>query len=98
MDIPSVLHNLPLTSVIAIIAGAIVLLVPRVLNYAIAVYLLTVGTLGLLQFFNGYHIRPQPLISLIAGILVLIRPAILSYTVGIYLILIGLLDSGIVRF
>ena len=98
MDIPSALHNLPLSSVIAIIAGVIVLLVPRVLNYAIATYLLAIGILGLLHFFDGYPIRPQTLIALVAGTLVLIRPNILSYIVGVYLILIGLLDAGIVRF
>lgn len=98
MDISSALHNLPLPSLIAIIAGAVVLIVPRLLNYAIAIYLLTVGALGLLQFFNDYPIRPQPLISLVAGMLVLLRPNILSYIVGAYLILIGLLDAGIIRF
>lgn len=98
MDIPSALHNLPLSSVIAIIAGVIVLMIPRVLNYAIASYLLAIGLLGLLHFFSGHPIRPQTLISLVAGTLVLIRPNILGYVVGIYLILIGLLESGVVRF
>ena len=50
MDIPTVLQNWPLQAVAAIIAGVVVLLAPRILNYAIAAYLLVVGTLGLLHF------------------------------------------------
>ena len=71
---------------------------PRILNYAIAVYLLDDGTQGLLHFFYGHTIRPQTVIALVAGVLVLIKPNILNYVVGVYLILIGLLDSGILRF
>lgn len=98
MDISTLLQNWPLEAVAAIIAGVVVLLAPRVLNYVIAVYLLVVGTLGLLHFLYGHAIRPQTVISLVAGVLILIRPNILNYVVGIYLILIGLLDSGIIRF
>jgi uncharacterized membrane protein HdeD (DUF308 family) len=98
VDIPTVLQQWPLQAVAAIIAGIVVLLVPRVLNYAVAVYLLVVGTLGVLHSFYGHAIRTQTVISLVAGVLILIKPAILSYVVGIYLILIGLLESGIVRF
>lgn len=97
MDIPSTLQNLPLPSVIAIVAGAVILIAPRILNYAVAVYLLAVGILGLVHYFNGHALRPQALLSLVAGILVLIRPNVISYVVGIYLILIGLLESGIIR-
>jgi len=74
------------------------LLVPRVVNYAVAAYLLLVGALGLLHFLYGHAIRPQTVIALVAGVLILIRPTLLNYVVGIYLIVIGLLDSGIVRF
>jgi hypothetical protein len=98
MDISTVLQNWPLQAVAAIIAGVVVLLVPRILNYAVAAYLLVVGTLGLLHFLYGHAVRPQTVISLVAGVLILIRPNILNYVVGIYLILIGLLDAGILRF
>ena len=98
MDIAHLLHNWPLHALVAIIAGLVVLLAPRVLNYAIATYLLVLGTLGLLQFMHGQAIRPQTVIAIVAGVLILIRPTILSYVVGIYLILTGLLDSGILRF
>jgi hypothetical protein len=97
MDISSALQNWPLQAVAAIVAGIVVLLAPRVLNYAVAAYLLVIGALGLLHFYYGQAIRPQTVIALVAGVLILIRPNILNYVVGIYLILIGLLDSGILR-
>ena len=43
MNIPTVLQNWPLQAVVAIIAGVIVLLAPRILKYADAAYLLVVG-------------------------------------------------------
>lgn len=98
MDIPTLLQNWPLQAIAAIIAGVVVLLAPRVLNYAVAAYLLIVGALGLLHFLYGQAIRPQTVFSLVAGVLVLIKPNILSYVVGIYLIVIGLLDAGVLRF
>lgn len=98
MDISTVLQNWPLQATAAIVAGVVVLLAPRILNYAVAAYLLVVGTLGLLHAFHGQAMRPQTVIALVAGMLILIRPNILSYVVGIYLILIGLLDAGILRF
>ena len=98
MDVPSLLLSWPLPAVVAIVAGVVVLLAPRTLNYAVAAYLLVIGTIGLLHFFYGQPVRPQPILALVAGVLVLVRPNILSYVVGIYLIAIGLLDSGILRF
>ncbi len=98
MDIPSVLQHWPLQAMAAIIAGVVVLLAPRVLNYAVATYLLVIGALGLLGYLYGQAIRPQTVIALVAGALILIRPNILSYVVGVYLILVGLLDAGVLRF
>ncbi len=98
MDFLTILQSWPLHAVAAIIAGVVVLLVPRALNYAIASYLLIVGTLGLLHFLYGQSIRAQTVFSLVAGVLILIKPNILSYVVGIYLIVIGLLDVGMLRF
>jgi hypothetical protein len=97
MNVPAVLQNWPLEAIVAIIAGILILLVPRILNYTVAIYLLVVGVLGLLH--TGYlrGVQPQTIIALVAGILILIKPSILNYVVGIYLILFGLLESGIVR-
>lgn len=40
----SIAHLQPL---VAILAGILILLVPRILNYVIAIYLILVGVLGL---------------------------------------------------
>jgi hypothetical protein len=98
MDIPAVIQHWPLQAVAAVVAGVVILLAPRVLNYAVAAYLLVIGAIGLSHSFYGQAIRPQALIAVVAGILILIKPSILSYVVGIYLILLGLLESGIIRF
>lgn len=98
MNIQTIIQNWPIQAVVAIIAGILILLLPRILNYAVATYLIVVGTLGLLHGWYGYTIKPQTLIALVAGILILIKPTILNYVIGIYLILIGLLDMGVLRF
>lgn len=92
------LQQLPVEALVAIVAGVLVLMVPRFLNYAVATYLLVVGVLGVLHFWYGHTIRPQAVVALVAGILILVKPAILNYVVGIYLILIGVLELDIVRF
>jgi len=97
MDLSTLLQHWPLAAIAAIVAGVVVLLAPRALNYAIATYLLVIGALGLLHFLYGQPIRPQTVLSLVAGALILIKPNILSYVVGSYLILMGLLDVGILR-
>jgi hypothetical protein len=35
---------------IALVAGILILLIPRLLNYIVAVYLIVVGLLGLLRY------------------------------------------------
>ena len=67
MDFSTMVQHWPLHAVVALIAGVVVLLAPRVLNYAVAIYLLVIGALGLLHFFYGQAIRPQTVISLVAG-------------------------------
>jgi len=41
--------HLTLQPILAIIAGILILAVPRVLNYVVAVYLILIGVLGLLR-------------------------------------------------
>ena len=36
--------------VVALIAGILILIIPRLLNYIVAVYLIIVGILGLIKF------------------------------------------------
>ena len=40
--------NLHLTPLISLVAGILILFVPRLLNYIIAIYLIIVGIIGLL--------------------------------------------------
>ena len=41
--------TVPIPAVIALIAGILILLIPRLLNYIVAVYLIVIGLLGLLR-------------------------------------------------
>jgi hypothetical protein len=41
------LGNLPLTPLISLIAGVVILIMPRLLNYIVALYLIVVGLIGL---------------------------------------------------
>lgn len=41
--------NLTLSGVVALIAGILILIIPRLLNYIVAIYLIVVG---LIQVFN----------------------------------------------
>jgi hypothetical protein len=43
----SPMKDLPLESVAALTAGILILLLPQLLNYLVAVYLIVVGVLGL---------------------------------------------------
>jgi hypothetical protein len=38
--------------ILAILAGILILILPRILNYIVAVYLIIIGIIGLLPFFT----------------------------------------------
>jgi hypothetical protein len=38
---------------VALVAGILILLMPRLLNYVVAIYLIVVGVIGLAHHFNG---------------------------------------------
>lgn len=40
-------------AIIALLAGLLILVAPRVLNYVVAVYLILIGVLGIIPYFNG---------------------------------------------
>jgi hypothetical protein len=42
--------------VIALIAGILILVMPRLLNYIVAIYLIVIGLLGLFGGSHGVHI------------------------------------------
>jgi hypothetical protein len=46
--------TLSLAPIASLIAGMLILAVPRLLNYIVAIYLITIGVLGLLGV-NGMH-------------------------------------------
>jgi len=47
MNVPNI--NVPIEPVLALVIGILILLVPRLLNYLVAVYLIAVGILGLMH-------------------------------------------------
>jgi hypothetical protein len=47
--------NLSLGPLFALIAGILILIMPRLLNYIIAIYLIVIGLLGLFGEAGSYH-------------------------------------------
>jgi threonine/homoserine efflux transporter RhtA len=45
------MNTLLLEPIIALIAGVLILIIPRLLNYVVALYLIIIGVMGLLQRF-----------------------------------------------
>ena len=48
--------NLMLTPLVSLISGILILVMPRLLNYIVAIYLIIIGVIGLLGMSN-IHIR-----------------------------------------
>jgi hypothetical protein len=47
------MNPLIIQPLIALLAGILILIVPRVLNYVVAIYLILIGLLGLAPFVTG---------------------------------------------
>ena len=47
------MENLPLTPLLSLIAGIVILIVPRLLNYIVALYLIVIGLVGLFPQLAG---------------------------------------------
>ena len=45
------MDSLLLQPIVALIAGVLILIIPRLLNYVVALYLIIIGVMGLLQRF-----------------------------------------------
>jgi len=45
--------TLPLTPLVSLIAGVLILVMPRLLNYIVALYLIVIGLLGLFPNLAG---------------------------------------------
>jgi hypothetical protein len=48
--------NLSLTPIVSLLAGILILVVPRMLNYIVAIYLILIGLIGLFGT-GGLHLR-----------------------------------------
>ncbi len=84
-----------LQSLVALVAGIMILAIPRLLNYVVAAYLIIAGALGLWMSLRFQHVSPQAIVALAGGVLILIKPRLLNYIVAISLIAIGVL--GLLR-
>ena len=53
--------NLSLAPLVALIAGILILIIPRLLNYIVAIYLIVTGLLGLFGgaggTFHSFHMK-----------------------------------------
>jgi hypothetical protein len=49
--------SLSIAPIVALIAGILILIVPRLLNYIIAIYLIVTGLLGLFGTGGSFHMR-----------------------------------------
>ena len=49
--------NLSLAPIVALIAGILILVMPRLLNYIVALYLIVTGLLGLFGGGGSFHLR-----------------------------------------
>jgi len=46
-----VLHSVLIEPIVALLAGILILLAPRLLNYVVAIYLIIIGVVGLAPHF-----------------------------------------------
>jgi Protein of unknown function (DUF3096) len=49
--------NLSLAPIVALLAGILILVMPKLLNYIVAIYLIITGLLGLFGGAGGLHLR-----------------------------------------
>jgi hypothetical protein len=48
--------NMSIGPLVALIAGVLILIVPRLLNYIVAIYLIIIGLLGVFGLFGLQHL------------------------------------------
>jgi Protein of unknown function (DUF3096) len=49
--------NLSLAPIVALVAGILILVMPKLLNYIVALYLIVTGLLGLFGTGGSFHFR-----------------------------------------
>ena len=47
--------SLSLAPIVSLIAGILILMVPRLLNYIVAIYLIVIGLVGLFPGLGNFH-------------------------------------------
>ena len=52
--------NLMLAPLVSLIAGILILVIPRLLNYIVAIYLIVIGLIGLLGTGNFHILATSP--------------------------------------
>ncbi len=52
--------NLMLAPLVSLIAGVLILVIPRLLNYIVAIYLIVIGLIGLLGTGNFHILATSP--------------------------------------
>ena len=51
------MNNIAIAPIVALIAGILILIVPRLLNYIVALYLIVIGLLGLFGGGGSWHLH-----------------------------------------
>jgi len=49
--------NLSIAPLVSLLAGILILIVPRLLNYIVAIYLILIGIIGLFGVGGGVHLH-----------------------------------------
>jgi Protein of unknown function (DUF3096) len=49
--------NLSIAPLVALLAGILILVMPRLLNYIVAIYLIVIGLLGLFGGAGSFHLH-----------------------------------------
>lgn len=74
---------------LALGTGILILIVPRLLNYIVAIYFIVIGAMSFPRWDLPTYMPLESLIPLVAGVVILIFPRFLNYAVAITLILLG---------
>jgi hypothetical protein len=49
--------NLSIGPLVSLIAGVLILVMPRLLNYIVAIYLIVIGLIGLFGLGGNFHLK-----------------------------------------
>jgi len=80
-----------LVGILSLVFGIMVMIIPRILNYLVAIYLIIIGLTYI--FTMGFALVPliTGILFFIFGIMILVNPATLNVIVGIAFIIQGII-------